>query len=114
MASGMNMEEAKKVAEKMTYREAVMNCLYARCVPYRKATRIKMQELLELAEKQTSKKVVPIESEDETIDMDTGEWYPYTRTDWTCPICGEYETPYDDNFCSNCGQKLDWSEYYDD
>lgn len=68
--------------------------------------------IIEALEKQTSRKVVPIESEDETIDMETGEWNPYTRTDWTCPICGEYTTPYDDNFCSNCGQKLDWSEYY--
>lgn len=67
---------------------------------------------IDALEKQTSRKVVPIESEDETIDMETGEWNPYTRTDWTCPICGEYTTPYDDSFCSNCGQKLDWSEYY--
>lgn len=46
----MNMEEAKKIADKMTYREAIMNCLYARCVPYRKATKIKMKRLLECIE----------------------------------------------------------------
>ena len=46
MSSGMNMKEAEKIAENMTYREAVMNCLGARCVPYRKATKIKMEELL--------------------------------------------------------------------
>lgn len=50
MSSGMNMEEAKKIADKMTYREAIMNCLYARCVPYRKATKIKMKRLLECIE----------------------------------------------------------------
>ncbi len=50
MSASMNCEEAKKVAEQMTYRQAVMNCLYARCVPYRKATRIKMKELLEFIE----------------------------------------------------------------
>ena len=50
MSSGMNMEEAKKIADKMTYREAIMNCLYARCVPYRKATKIKMKRLLERIE----------------------------------------------------------------
>lgn len=46
MSSGMNMEEAEKIADKMSYREAIMNCLYARCVPYRKATKIKMKRLL--------------------------------------------------------------------
>lgn len=46
MSSGMNIEEAKKIADKMSYREAIMNCLCARCVPYRKATKIKMKRLL--------------------------------------------------------------------
>lgn len=50
MSSGMNMKEAEKIADKMSYREAVMNCLYARCVPYRKATKIKMKRLLECIE----------------------------------------------------------------
>lgn len=50
MSSGMNMEQAKEYAKTMTYRQAVMNCLYARCVPYCKATRIKMKELLEFIE----------------------------------------------------------------
>lgn len=26
-----------------------------------------------------------------------------------CPICGIVLTPYD-NYCVNCGQKIDWSE----
>lgn len=47
MSSGMNMQEAKKVAERMSYRQAVLNCLNARCVPFRKATKIKMKQLLE-------------------------------------------------------------------
>lgn len=47
MTSGMNMQEAENIAEKMTYREAVMNCLSAKRIPYRKATKIKMKELLE-------------------------------------------------------------------
>lgn len=41
------MKEAEKIADKMSYREAVMNCLCAKCVPYRKATKIKMNRLLE-------------------------------------------------------------------
>ena len=47
MSSGMNIKEAEKIADKMSYREAIMNCLSARCVPYRKATKIKMKRLLE-------------------------------------------------------------------
>ena len=50
MSSGMNMKEAEKIADKMSYREAIMNCLCARCVPYRKATKIKMERLLECIE----------------------------------------------------------------
>ena len=46
MSSGMNVKEAEKIADKMSYREAIMNCLHARCVPYRKATKIKMKRLL--------------------------------------------------------------------
>jgi len=34
----------------MTYRQAVMNCLSARCVPFKKATKIKLKELLDLVE----------------------------------------------------------------
>lgn len=47
MSSGMNVKEAEKIADKMSYREAIMNCLHAKCVPYRKATKIKMKRLLE-------------------------------------------------------------------
>ena len=42
----MNKEEAEEYAKGMTYRNAVINALSARCVPYKKATRIKLMELL--------------------------------------------------------------------
>lgn len=45
----MNLEEAKIVSDKMTYSDAVYNALCSKCVPYRKATRIKLKELLEIA-----------------------------------------------------------------
>lgn len=61
-------------------------------------------------EKQIPKKVVVEESECETLDMETGEWFPDIREDWICPVCGEYAIPYDYKYCCNCGQKLDWSE----
>ena len=46
MSASMNMEEARKVADKMSFRSAVYNALCAKCVPYRKATKIKLNELL--------------------------------------------------------------------
>lgn len=51
MSSGMNMKEAEEIAKKMTFRDAVNNALRGRCVPYKKATRIKLNELLEMLDK---------------------------------------------------------------
>lgn len=57
----------------------------------------------ELVYKETSMK--PIEDFDED-----GE--PYLPRDIKlCPVCGEYvQKKYNENYCGNCGQKLDWSE----
>ena len=49
MSAGMNMEEVQKIANKMSFTSAVYNALNARCVPYRKATKIKLNELLDIA-----------------------------------------------------------------
>ena len=43
----MTREEAEKYAENMTYREAIYNLKQAKSVPYRKATFIKVNELLD-------------------------------------------------------------------
>lgn len=42
----MTREEAEKYAKNMTYREAIYNLKQAKSVPYRKATFIKVNELL--------------------------------------------------------------------
>lgn len=52
----MTREEAEVYADNMTYREAVCNALQGKCIPYRKATLIKLYELLDIVE--------PHESED--------------------------------------------------
>ena len=49
MSAGINMEEAQIIANKMSFTSAVYNALNARCVPYRKATKIKLNELLDIA-----------------------------------------------------------------
>jgi hypothetical protein len=46
----MTNEDAKKFAKNMTYKEAINNVLSARCVPNRKATKIKLLDLLEILE----------------------------------------------------------------
>ena len=49
MSAGMNTEEAKVIANKMRFEDAVYNALSAKCVPYRKATKLKLKELLDIA-----------------------------------------------------------------
>lgn len=51
----MNREEAEEYAKEMTYRDAVYNALQGKCIPYRKATLIKLHELLDMVESQESK-----------------------------------------------------------
>lgn len=46
----MTREEAKEYSNAMSYREAVYNALQGKCIPYRKATLIKLHELLEIVE----------------------------------------------------------------
>lgn len=46
----MTREEAEDYAKEMTYREAVYNALQGKCIPYRKATLIKLCELLDMVE----------------------------------------------------------------
>lgn len=66
MSSSMNTEQAKEIAKQMTYRDAVYNALRGRCVPYKKATRIKLNELLEFIENCNFIKIT-----ENGIDIDT-------------------------------------------
>lgn len=47
----MSLAEARELAKRMSYRDAVTNCLRAKCIPYRQATKLKLKEMLELADK---------------------------------------------------------------
>jgi hypothetical protein len=51
MGSGMNGSQAEEYAKTMTYQEAVRNIVYAKGIRYKKATRIKLHELAEIADK---------------------------------------------------------------
>lgn len=50
----MTREEAEEYAKNMSYRNAVYNALQGKCIPYRKATLIKLYELLDMIEPQKS------------------------------------------------------------
>lgn len=51
----MTREQAEEYAKEMTYRNAIYNALQGKCIPYRKATLIKLHELLDIVEPQKSK-----------------------------------------------------------
>lgn len=50
----MTREEAEEYAKGMTFHDAVYNALQGKCIPYRKATLIKLYELLDIVEPQAS------------------------------------------------------------
>lgn len=51
----MTREEAEKYSKNMTYREAIYNLKQAKSVPYRKATFIKVNELIKALEQEPRK-----------------------------------------------------------
>ena len=60
-----------------------------------------MNLMYELAEKAS-----PMKPEHDFLDQDIG------YDDWRCPRCGKrYRNSYQLNYCSDCGQAIDWSEY---
>lgn len=57
--------------------------------------------MYELAEKAT-----PMKPKNKFLDQ------PVRYTNWYCPRCGEqHKNLYPLNYCSNCGQRIDWSDY---
>lgn len=93
---GITREEAEKYAENMTYREAIYNLEQAKSVPYRKATFIKVNELLDELEQEPRK----------------GKWTKLSDTVpcMNCPICGSIFTLIlggdKMHYCPNCGADM--------
>lgn len=101
MGSGMNLEQAKTYAEKMSYSQAVYNALCGYGIPYRKATKIKLNELLDIAK---------------NIDARHAHWiYGYTSPYGQyrkCSACKKLIKvgANNGNFCGHCGAKMDGEE----
>lgn len=89
MSSGMNTEQAKEYAKKMTYSKAISNVKSSKGIKYRKATMIKLRELAEIADS--------LDKAD-TPQTDELQRCPHcgdgviTKGHTTCPICGEPQT----------------------
>lgn len=71
----MTREEAKEYAKEMTYRDAVYNALQGKCIPYRKATLIKLYELLDMVEQEPCENAI---SREDVLMCLTGEWTEIT------------------------------------
>lgn len=108
----MTNKEAEKYADNMTYRDAINNLMKARSIPYRKATFVKINELLKALEQQLSEDTIsrqaalePYQTLDnnDTISVwmirknieqippttpqpKTGQWI---NGDSICPCCGK-------------------------
>ena len=92
----MTREEAEKYADNMTYRDAINNLMKARSIPYRKATFIKINELLKALEQEPRK----------------GHWItkPHVYGVTYCSEC-DFELKIDNtNYCPNCGAKMESEE----
>ena len=71
----MTKEEAEEYAKTMTYRDAIYNLTHAKCIPYRKATFIKVYELLDILDKIRAE----IEKERDAFGKwdESDRWYAY-------------------------------------
>lgn len=113
----MTREEAEKYAKNMTYREAICNLKQAKSVPYRKATFIKINELLNELE-QESRKGHWIEHEWEEMrekgyyrcSVCNHSYQRYTKgirkSDVPYIDGQEYKLWNCDNYCPNCGADM--------
>ena len=91
----MTREEAEEYAKGMTYRDAINNLMKARSIPYRKATFIKIKELLKALEQEPK----------------TGHWIVTDDDLVYCSECEDsyYPRPIDASwyYCPHCGAKME-------
>ena len=69
----MTREEAEEYAKTMTYRDAIDNALQGKCIPYRKATLIKLYKLLDIIEP----KARGLKADTIIFDEDAAEYEKY-------------------------------------
>lgn len=110
----MTREEAKEYAKGMTYRDAICNLIMARAIPYRKATFIKINELLDEIE---STKHLP--SAEKTDWIPVNHKLPEEDGDYLVTYEEGYAEDYGFSLVGICGFDVDcgtfgyWHEYFD-
>ena len=79
----MTREEAEEYAKEMTYRDAINNLMKARSIPYRKATFIKVNELLKALEQEPCEDCISRDAVLKQINcwIGSGE-YKYAMSEW--------------------------------
>jgi len=85
----MTREEAKEFANNMSYREAIYNLMQAKSIPYRKATFIKINELLKALEQEPILDKIRADIEDLTYYC--CEVHPRTVIDDVLGIIDKYK-----------------------
>ena len=64
----MTREEAEEYAKEMTFHDAIYNALQGKCIPYRKATLIKLYELLDKLEQEPFEDAISRQAAIDAID----------------------------------------------
>lgn len=131
----MTREEAEVYARGMTYRDAVYNALQGKCIPYRKATFIKLYELLDKLEQEPCADAIgrqAVLDKKELVELEDGQsFYCISPEDvetlppvnpqpkighwifdeildrhYYCSECKSMGVDYWD-YCPNCGAKME-------
>ena len=101
----MTLDEAREYAKTMTYRDAVFNLMKARAIPYRKATFIKIKELLDIIESNALEQE-PCEDDKQKLIKDcqppTDDWERYADRLHDIAYKNGYEQAQKDLACEDC------------
>lgn len=101
----MTREEAEEYAKTMSFRQAVYNAMQGKSVPYRKATAIKLRELLGLVDR------IEVSEQEPKI----GHWIEHPKGIYAHLVCdnclSRAPLDYPTNYCPICGLKMDVSKY---
>lgn len=83
----MTNEEAKEYAKEMTYRDAINNLMKARSIPYRKATFIKVNELLNALEQKPCNELPTVAIPQNNNGCENCRWQSRSESEMPCKQC---------------------------
>lgn len=83
----MTREEAEEYAKEMTYRDAINNLMKARSIPYRKATFIKVNELLNALEQEPCNELPTVAIPQDNNGCENCRWQSRSESEMPCKQC---------------------------